>query len=203
MIVFGLKGTPMKENVAPFGHLGWHVLFFWESQSSYSVVIPIIFATIRLMATFSPSKIDLFLANQIFQHIFLGMAFHNLFKMGFFLRVPGYCLFQTIRSCPREPGGLKRTQTGCKMVFQTSGATLHWRKRCMAVFESELRREHREGPSIPLLMRLYAIRSLLCINNHIKQLTLGIQSNFQTFFQRFVEATTMFVCSNLYPSLTV
>ena len=69
--------------------------------------------------------------------------------------------------------------------------------------KSALHRAHLEGPSIPLLVRLYVVRNLLCISSHVKQLTFGIQFGFQTFFDRFAKAVTKLVWSSLYPSLIV
>ena len=88
------------------------------------------------------------------------------------------------------------------MDFQTFKDTLHCRKMWINVYESELHRAHLEGPAIPLFLRFLVVSNLLCINIQMKEFTLGIQSECQTFFHK-LSAAIGSIDNFLYPSLTV
>ena len=172
-------------------------------EASFSDIMSMELEMIRFGPTFSPLKITLFLDNQIWQHKCFGIVFHNRLRMGFFMRLPGKMLFQLVRSQGRVSGCLKREIMGNNMDFQACIETLHWSKRRTDDSDSELHKAHRAWPTIPLFLRFSAVSNLLCINNHIKQLNLGMQSDCQTFFHMLYVAIFVHEVNILSPSLTV
>ena len=88
------------------------------------------------------------------------------------------------------------------MDFQTFKDTLHCRKIWIKVSDLELHRAHLEGPAILLFLIFSAVSNLLCINNQMKEFTLGIQSDCQTFFC-IISVVDDSEDNFLYPSLTV
>ena len=74
---------------------------------------------------------------------------------------------------------------------------------CAVDYELELHRAHLEGSAIPLFLRFSAVSNLFCISNQMKELTLGIQSDCQTFFHMLFVFVVESQVNIINPYLTV
>ena len=121
--------------------------------------------------------------------------------MGFLLRLLGNYLFQFTGSWLKESSDLNGVPRG-RMDIHTCLETLHCRKMWTVDSELDLHRAHLEGPAMPLFLIFSDVSNLLCTNNQMKEFTLRIQSDFQTFFHMLPAAEEL-KDNFLYPSFTV
>lgn len=145
-----------------------------------SEIIVLAFMATWAGSLFSSLKILLFLSNQIFQQINLGIHIQTILRRYFLLRSNGDKDSHLLRSSEVEVGRLEDAKPISR--HQASLENSQDKRRCAEVSSSWKHRGQREGPSHPLLLRLSKVKMLLWVKVQTKRSTLGIEGKFQSAF---------------------